>query len=149
MKHLALITLGVAALIPTMTAQNEAIDSAALKKLIEGMGYETRILNTAVGKEKFEFTVKATGFDVPLAAEIPMGKNHIWFSAFLGDVRSDRYASLLKANDTIQPSVFYLNEQGKLLIGVAVENRGVTAAVLKRVTDQVVADVIRTEQIWQ
>lgn len=144
---LAAASVGVVAL---HSLQAGPITGPDLKTLIEGMGYTTKALNEEKGKEKYEFTIKTEKFNVPIAAEVTASTNYIWFTAFLGADKDDAatHAALLKQNFKVQPTVFYVTDKGNLMAGVPVDNRGVTAAVIKRVTDKLADDISKTSDIW-
>jgi len=153
MKRLSMIALGGAiALTPSLVPQSDTIDAPKLKSMIEGLGYEVKEINKEVGKEKFEFTLRTEGFNVPVGAEISPSKNYIWFTVFLGKPPTDvaKHTALLKQNQKVQPNFFYITESaGNLMMGIGVDNRAVTAVVIKRVTDKLAADVGKTASDWQ
>ena len=66
-----------------------------------------------------------------------------WYKLF------DKADALLKQNAVIQPCLFYITAKGNLMMGLPVENRAVTAAVLKRCTDFVSKRVADTKNDWQ
>lgn len=151
MKVLPILALGAAALTPAVFLQATVLEPADLQKMVDGMGYTTKMLNEEKGKEKFEFTIKAEGFDVPIAAEVSPSKNYVWFTVLLGKASEDgaKNTALLKENFKIQPDFFYITEKGNLMMGIAVDNRGVSPAVIKRVTDKLSEDVSKTSKVWQ
>ena len=84
--------------------------------------------------------------------EISASTNFIWITSFLGKSDStdaEKNLRLIKENANIQPSFFYVTAKGNLMLAVAVENRGVTAAILRRHIDKLVVDVSKTSYIWQ
>ncbi len=147
----AIATLALTA-IPTFAPQEGAqIDAPKLKEMITGLGYEVKTLNEEVGKEKYEFTVKTEGFDVPIAAEISPSKNYVWLTVFLGKAPEDsspKMAGFVKRNFKIQPTMFYITDRGNLMLGFAMENRSLTAAVLRRTVTKLSADVTSTSDLW-
>lgn len=151
MKPLAIALAGVALITPLLIPQTEPLDAPALKALIDGLGYPTKNLSEEKGKEKYEFQIKTGGFNVPIAGEISASKNYIWFTVFLGEPPKDagRHTALLKENQRVQPNFFYITEKGSLMLAVAVDNRGVTPAIVRRVTDKLSTDVGKTSSIWQ
>ena len=131
--------------------QPGAVDSLGLKTMVEGMGYETKPIKSDNGK--FEFTVKISGLDVPIGAELSGSKNLIWFTVFLGkapaETASTKFTEMLKRNFTIQPSSFYITDTGNLMMGIPVENRTVSAVVLRRWVEKLANDVGATKELWQ
>lgn len=129
------------------------IDGPKLKEMIVNIGYETRDLNSEKGKEKYEFTLKKGGLNIPVGAEISPSKNYIWLTVFLGDSKelSDlpgRSVNLLKQNFKVQPSLFYITEKGNLMIAMAIDNRSVDPPVLRRCLEKVTDDVVSSQALW-
>lgn len=134
-------------------AQNcDVITRVQLKEKLEQMGFTVKTINAKVGEEKYEVTHPGSGFSVPLGYEISASTNFIWITAYLGKVENlaaTKPLDMVKENSKIQPSFFYITEKGSVMMAVAVENRGVTTAVLRRHIDKLVADVSKTSAIWQ
>jgi len=87
-----------------------------------------------------------------VAFELSASKNFVWLTVFLGTPRADTSvmnAELLKQNFSIQPCQFYITSKGNLMMGLAIENRGLTNAIIKRHSDKLVADVASTASFWQ
>jgi hypothetical protein len=145
-----LATVSIAAL-PLLAQDSTAIDAAKLKEMIVNLGYETKTLNEEAGKEKYEFTVKNASFDIPIAAEISPSKNYIWLTVFLGEAPPDsspKMAGFVKRNFKIQPSMFYITDKDNLMMGFAMENRGMNPAVLRRTVTKLQEDVTNTADLW-
>jgi hypothetical protein len=130
-------------------AQSGQFDAAQLKSAIEGLGYETKALNTEAGKEKYEFKLTRGGLDVPIAAEISPSKNFIWLTVFLGEPKADKALELLKQNGKIQPTNFYVTDKGSLMLGFAIDNRSMTAAILRQRIDKLTDDTVKTRSYWE
>ena len=148
------VMLLFAGLLPALAnAQScDPLDARQLKDMLTQMGYTVKELNTESGKEKYEVMIKTSSFNVPVAYEISASKNFIWLTAHLGspkDEYSTTNAALLKQNGKIQPCQFYITEKGKLMMGLAVENRGITPAIMRRHTDKFTGDVNNTSSYWQ
>ncbi|MFN8305657.1 MAG: hypothetical protein U0T79_02690 [Ferruginibacter sp.] len=123
-----------------------------LKNMLIGLGYTVKDLNTEEGKEKFEVNIKTASFNVPIGYEISPSKNFVWLTANLGKAKDETSAShfaLLKQNSKVQPCFFYITDKGNLMMGLAVENRGITPAILRRHTDKFSSDVSNTSAYWQ
>ncbi|MBS1512057.1 MAG: hypothetical protein JST86_14510 [Bacteroidetes bacterium] len=120
------------------------------EKLVQ-LGYTVNDLEKAEGKEKFEVVHKSASLNVPVAYEISPSTNFIWLTVFLGPATNDTAVNnkLLRENFNVQPCQFYITGTGKLMMGIAVENRGVTNAILKRHTDFIVDKVENSAYIWQ
>ncbi len=150
-RSLALTALAGATMVPLVFAQDDGLTAPRLKDMISNLGFEVKPLNEEVGKEKYEFTVKTSDFDVPIAAEISGSKNYIWLTVYLGDAPkadSPKCHALLSRNFKVQPSQFYITERGALMVGFAMENRGITPVVFKRTYTKLSEDVVKSADIW-
>lgn len=130
----------------------DPIDALKLKDMLIQMGYTVKDIGTEVGKEKYQVDIKTSSFNVPLGYEISPSKNYIWLTANLGkpkDSTSTVNADMLKQNGKIQPCQFYITSKGILMMGLAVENRGLTPAIMRRHTDKITADVSSTSTLWK
>lgn len=148
------LLLGLAglSLVPTvLTQEGQQLSALQLKDMITGLPYEVKALNEEPGKEKYEFKVTTGEFDVPIAAEISPSRNYIWLTVYLGDAPkpdSPKCHALLQRNFRVQPCQFYITERGALMLGMAMENRGVTPAILSRTIKKVSEDVAGTADVW-
>lgn len=151
-RSIALCALAGLSLVPALVGQSsDPLTAEKLKEMIVNLGFEPKALNEEVGKEKYEFTVKAEGFDVPIAAEISASKNYVWLTVYLGDAPADsspKIPALLKKNHKIQPCQFYITEKGALMMAIAMDNRGITPAVFKRAYTKLSDDVSGTADVW-
>lgn len=130
----------------------ESLTRTELREMLVELGFTVKDLNTKEGEEKYEVSHTKNGYNIPIAYEISASTNFIWLTAFLGKPRTESLESnlaLLKQNFKIQPCQFYITEKGNLMMGLAVENRGVTTAILRRHTDKIVANVSETVSLWQ
>jgi hypothetical protein len=134
-------------------AQNcDVITRAQLKEKLEQMGFTVKTINAEAGKDKYSVDHPGTGFNVPVGYEISPSTNFIWLTANLGkseNITPEKALDMVKENGKIQPSFFYITASGFVMMAVAVENRGITAAILRRHIDKFVADVSKTSAIWQ
>ena len=158
MKRKTLICIAITAILicivtPFSYAQScDALTSAQLKEKLIQLGNEVKDLNSTEGKEKYEVKFTTPTLDVPVAFELSASKNFVWLTVFLGTPRADTSvmnAELLKQNFSIQPCQFYITSKGNLMMGLAIENRGLTNAIIKRHSDKLVADVASTASFWQ
>jgi hypothetical protein len=141
------------ALVFSSPVLQEQLDGPKLKALIEGLGHEIKVLDSEIGKEKFEFKVTRDELDIYIAAEISPSKNYVWLTVFLGPAPKDsepaaKFREMLKANSRIQPTQFYITASDRLMLGFAMENRSLTAQVFKRTIDKLAGDVVSTEDLW-
>lgn len=133
----------------------DRLDAAGLKTMVMGFGYEIKELSGEVDKEKWEIQTKTEALNIPVACELSASKNYIWLTVSFGDApKADspgsaaKYEKLLKATFASQPSHFYITTKGFLMLGIAIENRAVTPADLRRSLDKIVADVGKTQDAW-
>ena len=134
-------------------AQNcDPLTRQQLRSKLEELGYTVKDLNVKPGEEKHEVSIKTSSFNVPVAYEISPSTNYIWLTASLGPAKTEMAETnlaLLKQNSKIQPCQFYITEKGNLMSGLAVENRGVTNAILRRHTEKIANDVTNTSSVWE
>ena len=134
-------------------AQNcDVITRPQLKEKLEQMGFEVKTINDKVGEEKYSVSHPGSGFNVPVGYEISPSTNFIWLTTFLGKAdttNAEKSLRMVRENANIQPSFFYITAKGNLMMGVGIENRGITNAILRRHIDKLVADVSKTSAIWQ
>jgi len=88
--------------------------------------------------------------DVPISTKISTSHNYVWFTVFLGPAPVDpaKNAQLLKLNYQDQPNNFYVTDGGNLMMGIAVDNRDVTAAIVQRVVEKLGDDVALSADVW-
>lgn len=151
MQKIAMLA-GIAALgvvLPTFQTPSE-VDYEGLKTMITGLGYEVKENKLEKGGFTYEFTEKTDEFNVPIMAEISESKRYIWLTVTLGDTPKDtaKHTNLLKHNANVQPAFFYISKANKLKLGLPIDNRGLTAAHLKRVIGLVVSGVTTTSEDW-
>ncbi len=120
------------------------------EKLVE-LGYVIKDLNITPGEEKYEVVTRKGGYNIPVSYEISPSTNYIWIIANLGTAKTDdgeKNLALLKQNSKIQPCQFYITDKGNLMMGLAVENRGVTNAILQRHSEKILTDVADSDSYW-
>lgn len=129
-----------------------AIDRKQLRSMLEQLGYDVKDIVKDAGKEKYSSTFTRDGLDIPIGYEISPSESYIWLTVNLGDAPDAASASnnaLLKQNSKIQPSFFYITDSGRLMAALAVENRGVTNALIRLRSESLAANVGKTKEIWQ
>ncbi len=157
MKQRLFLMIGMLILFTGITKLSAAQDcgpitSTELKQLLIGLGYEVKNINAEGTADKFE--VKTTGGDlnIPISYEITPSTNYIWLTVFLGPAPADNSSAnyaLLKETYNVQPCQFYVSTRGNLMIGLALENRAVTPAVIKRSTESIINKVVSSKSVWQ
>jgi len=129
--------------------QGDKLTALTLRNMIQGLGYEVKVLNATEGKEKYEVALKSASLDVPVAFEISASTNYIWLTVFLGENKSTtKHEALLKENFSTQPTFFYITSKNNLMAAQAVDNRAVNPTALKRCVDKLVADIDKTAKVW-
>ena len=129
-----------------------AMTRTELRAMLVELGYTVIDLEKAEGKQKYQVNMSANGLNVPVGYEISPSNNFIWLTVNLGNPPSETSTTnntLLKQNAIIQPCFMYITEKGRLMMGLAVENRGLTNAVLKRHSDFIAKRVGETKSYWQ
>lgn len=152
LKKLALLLLTLSMFVFVSAQDCGPIDRPKLKELLTGLGFEVKTTTNTDKTENYEITNKSTSLNVPTKYEISPSTNYIWITINLGTASRDTvtvYSKLIKQNANIQPAFFYVTQKGNLMIGMPIENRAVTAAVLRRCNDFIVKRVEDTKADWQ
>ncbi len=150
-----LFCLGLALFISTKSIAQDCdpINAQQLRAMLVQLGYEVKDLETAVGKEKYSIMTKSHSLDIPIALELSASKRYIWLTVNLGSAPADtssKHAALLKENSKVQPCLFYITATSKLLMmGLPLDNRGVTNVFLRERLETVSKNVGSTEYIWR
>ena len=135
--------------------QVERLDAASLKQALTDGGYNPKVLNSEVGKEKFSIDITRSNLNIPIGVEVSPSKRFIWFTANLGNAPdpatapASRFADLLKANTKIQPAFFYITSKGLLMMGVPLENRSLNAASIRYCIDKLSEETVNQSAVWK
>lgn len=130
----------------------DQITRMQLREKLVQLGYDVKDLVKDAGKEKFSVTLTKEGLDIPIAVEISGNAKYIWLTVNLGNPPSQLEAmnnTLLKKNADIQPSFFYVTEAGKLMMGLPLNNLGITNAFLRDRMESIAGNVVSTRSLWQ
>lgn len=120
-----------------------------LRVMLSNLGHEVKQTNVEVGKEKYEFTVKTTGFNVPVGAEISPSKQFVWLTVSLGALNDKQdVKELLRLNGRIQPTQAYLTTKDTLMLALAVDNRAISPALMKSRIEKLSGDVEKSAPVW-
>lgn len=133
------------------TVQDGKWDARQLRSTLVQLGHEVKDLNTEAGKEKYEIKVNKGGYDIFVAFEVSPSTNYIWLTVLLGDKpeeRSIRNAAFLKENSKVQPSHFYVSSNDKLMLGLPVDNRGMTNPLMRQRIEAITENVVSTVSLW-
>lgn len=120
-----------------------------LKTMLTNLGHELKQINAEPGKEKWEFTVKTSGFNVPVGAEISPSKQFVWLTVSLGPLNDKQDAKeLLRLNGRIQPTQAYLTAKDVLMLAFPLDNRALTPALMKNRIEKLTGDVEKSANVW-
>jgi hypothetical protein len=137
------------ALLGFSPGQGQQLDAKQLRSMLGQLGYEVKDLNTDVGEEKYEVKLDREGLDIYVSYELSASKNYVWLTVLLGDAPSESKAlAMLKENANIQPSSFYITAKNKLMMGLPVDNRGLTNTLLRQRTDAICGAVVDSKDLW-
>jgi hypothetical protein len=132
--------------------QNPQTDRKQLREMLVGMGYEVTDIVKDAGKEKYSVKFTREALDIPVGYEISPSNSYVWLTVNLGNAPTESASknfALLKQNAKIQPSFFYVTESGRLMMALAVENRGITPQVLRTRSETIADNVGKTKDVWQ
>lgn len=134
------------------TQQNQTIDRKQLREMLVQLGYDVNDIVKDAGKEKYSVNFEEASLNIPVGFEISPSNSYIWLTVNLGDAPTtgnDKCLQLLKQNAKVQPTFFYITDSGRLMAALAVENRGVSNAVLKSRAEAIASNVGKTKDVWQ
>src|SRR5687767_11354104 len=137
---------------PAMAQGSDQITRPQLREMLVQLGYEVKDIVKDAGKEKYSVTLVKSGLDIPVGLEISPNSKYIWLTVNLGDAPKDTASvnqTLLKQNSKIQPSFFYITDKGRLMMGLPLDNRGITNAFLRDRVETISENVGKTKDIWQ
>lgn len=145
------LCLGAISGFVSMSQENQ-VTRTQLREMLVQLGYEVTDIVKDAGKEKYSVKFTKEGLDIPVGFEISPSNAYIWLTVNLGDAPKEagpKTLNLLKQNSKVQPTFFYVTDSGRLMAALAVENRGVTNAVLRVRADAVSDNVGKTKDVWQ
>lgn len=155
MKAISLVLAGFAmgaSVFFTPTPEPIQLDlrPTSIRPLLEGMRYEAKDL----GENNWEVVVSKGGLDVPIAVGLSSSGRKLWLTTYLSEVTAklkadpDRLIKILEKNFEIQPTHFFIS-QTSLKAGMALDNRGIGAVVLKRELEKMAEDVAASKSLWE
>lgn len=130
-------------------------DFVRLNRAMEELGYETTVTKTPAGRDTGEIVIERANLRIPVSYSLSGSGNYIWLTVKLKtaiaepSTKGEQLLALLKSNFSVQPCQFYIPENGALMFGLAMENRSLTNAALRRAVEKVVADVVGQKAAWQ
>lgn len=150
---LATTAVPMTAALPAQAAetisQKGAVSIPALRKMVEGIGHQTRDIDGQDASAGFEFTIGQDGLDIHILVEESESTNYVWFKVALGAPPEgvDPY-DYLRQTALVQPAHFYLYDDGQLGLAVPMDNRGVDVASVERAIDILLYGVTTTVDYW-
>jgi hypothetical protein len=118
--------------------------------MLKGLGYEVKEPGAGV----FEVPVTTTGLNIPTRVFLSKSKTKIWLSVALmtaegtATLTKEDLQAILEKNVDIGPCHFMI-EKGWLKMKVAIDNRSVSAAVLRTEIDYIILRVTESKSVWQ
>ncbi len=128
------------------------LTTSELRTTLVQLGYDVKDLNSTPGKEKYTVSISKSDLNIPIGVELSQNTKYIWLTANLSTADSmnpRKNYLLLKQNGVIQPAQFYVTSKGLLMVGLPVENKGVTNAGLREKLESIASKVGDTKDIWQ
>jgi hypothetical protein len=133
--------------------QDQQIDRKQLREMLVQLGYGVKDTNTSLGKEAYSATFTRDGLNIPVNFQISASSSLIWLTVNLGPAPAETNATkvyaLLNRNSKIQPCQFYVTDSKLLMMGLPIENRGVTNVTLRQRVDSILSHVVATKEVWQ
>lgn len=129
--------------------QGKAYEHEDIKGMLANLGYEPKDL----GENIYEITVTKEGWDVFISVSLSRSKAKMWLVVNLGNFgeksKNDpkKLYALLQKNTDIQPAQFYIRGDG-LRLGVPLDNRALTPALIRKEIDTLADHTAKTEALW-
>ena len=131
----------------------------SIPPLLTGLGFTPK----ESGAGTWEITSTRGGLDVPIAVALSKSNRKLWMTVFLAEFDDKRRADavalleLLRKNFDIQPAHFFVVKEepasgpikDSLKVAVALDNRGITPADLKREIEKLSDDVVGSRALWE
>ena len=135
------------------------LTSTSIPLLLTGLGFAPKESGTGT----WEITSTRGGLDVPIAVALSKSNRKLWMTVFLAEFDDKRRTDavglleLLRKNFEIQPAQFFVVKEepasgpikDSLKVAVALDNRGITPADLKREIDKLTDDVVGSRAVWE
>lgn len=131
-------------------ANDQSITSTQLKTMFGSMGFEPE----EIGKGVFEIKTVSGNMTVYVVANLSQSGNKVWLSVNLGELSSEdqsdapKLLALLRKNTELQPAHFFVSGKSNLRIGLPVENKSLTAPVLRKSVESLTESVFATRELW-
>lgn len=135
----------------TTSTSGDTITKEGLKGYLENMGYTLKDLNDG----HYELFIDRKSDNIYITVELSPSLQKIWLTSYYGDLtdREKTDASFLltlaQKNADLQPTHFFVTKSGRLKVGRPVDNRGMTAVILRKEIDRLIEDVVGTKELWE
>jgi hypothetical protein len=134
----------------TTSAGDQSITPTQLKTMFGNMGYEPE----EIGKGTYEIKTVSGNMTVYVVANLSQSGNKIWLSVNLGELSAadqadaPRLLTLLRKNAELQPAHFFVSGKSNLRIGMPVENKSLSAPILRKSVETLTENVFATRELW-
>jgi hypothetical protein len=133
------------------------LTDASLEAMLRGMGYDPKITKSSSGKRTYyRLILSEDTFNFVFDMSLDVERTRVSFSAPLpvvndkDGVAAERLWKLLEVNDDILPASFSYDKGNKrLYLNMAIDNRGITTAVLRKEITQFTRLIERTCPHWK
>jgi hypothetical protein len=144
--------------VPKPTATGKTLTDADLKDLLETMGYEVNVTESADKRTQW-MGVKVTRAELGGTFEITVAlspnKKKLWAHVDLAELKPDHEANapallkLLERNAAIGPNHFRVDAKSKhLYMSRSTDNRGMTPGLVKEHLDLLLDTCVETKEFW-
>lgn len=133
-----------------VTPSTGALGVEDIRRMAEAEFGAAKDVTGASAVKLYEITLVRGGFNIPIQFEVSASGNFVWLSATVGpgNVAPDKAAIALKRIAKIQPTMIW-DTGSKLRFGFAMENRGVTQAVIKAHMERLANDIADNSDVWK
>ncbi len=153
-SRIVLVPVFAASVLAVAGGQGAAVpnrlDDAGLKATLSKLGYEVK----EPGAKTYEIALAAAGLKIPTRVFLAKSRTKLWFSVALmqkagvDKLTRDDLARILAANTDVGPCHFMI-DGGWLKMKMALDNRGLTPAILRTELDYLAARVGESKAVWQ
>jgi hypothetical protein len=142
---------------PATATADQNLTDASLEAMLRGMGYEPTSSKSSSGKRTYyRLILKEDTFTFVFDLSLEVDRSRVAFSAPLPVVKdrdqvpAERLWKLLESNDDIAPAGFSFDKDRKrIYLNMAIDNRGITSAVLRKEITQFTRIIERTCPQWK
>lgn len=157
--HAFLASLAVGSTLLLSVLPQGELTASSIPPLLTGLGFDPKPSGTGT----WDIVSTRGGLDVPIAVALSQSGRKLWMTVFLAELddkwRADptKLLELLRKNYEIQPAQFFVVKDApasgpvkdSLKVAVALDNRGILPADLKREIDKLTDDVVNSRALWE